>query len=127
MFNKLTVMGRLTKDPEITYTPSAVPICNISIAMSEKRKNEEKTIFLDVTFFEKTAETVMEYFKKGDPILIDGKLSQDQWEKDGQKRSKFKMIANTFTFIPRTQDRDLPPQSAQSMPPIPEKDDNLPF
>ncbi len=112
MFNKLVCMGRLTRDLEMITTAGGTVIANGSIAMSEKVKGEEKTVFLDVTFFGKTAEIVSEYFKKGDPILLDGKLSQDNWEKDGKRYSKLKMIANGFSFIPRTNDNGTGASSA---------------
>ena len=102
MYNKLICMGRFTRDLEVKTTTMGTVIANGSIAMSEKIKGEEKTVFLDVTFFGKTAEIVAQYFHKGDPILIDGKLTQDNWEKDGKKYSKLKMIGNGFSFIPKT-------------------------
>jgi len=106
-FNKVILMGNLTRDPELTYTPQGAAVCKFGIAMNEKWTNKqtgqanEKVHFVDITTWAKTAETVAQYFHKGDPILIEGKLQQDRWEdqQTGQKRNKLYVVAERFSFV----------------------------
>jgi len=105
-FNKVILMGNLTRDPELSYTPQGSAVCKFGIAMNEKWTNkqtgqaQEKVHFVDITAWAKTAETVAEYFHKGDPILVDGKLQQDRWEdQQGQKRNKLYVVLERFSFV----------------------------
>jgi len=112
-FNKLIVMGNLTRDPELTFTPSNVPICKGGIAMNDKYttkdgEKREEVCFLDYVLFGKQAETFNTYMQKGKPVLLEGSLKLDQWEtEDGQKRSKHNMKVDRFTFV-----AEAPQQSA---------------
>ncbi|MEM7235176.1 MAG: single-stranded DNA-binding protein [Planctomycetota bacterium] len=105
-YNKVLLMGRLTRDPELKYTQQGVPLCEIGIAVNrdfagrdggERRK---ETTFVDITFWRRRAEVISQYFKKGEPIFIEGRLSLDSWEgQDGQKRSKLRVVGDTFEFV----------------------------
>jgi single-strand DNA-binding protein len=103
-FNRVILMGRLTRDPEVRYIPSGMAVSEIGLAVSDKRKNAkgewvEETTFVDVTLWGRTAEVVNEYLSKGSPIFIEGRLKLDQWESDGQKRSKLRVVGERFQFV----------------------------
>ena len=96
-FNRVILVGNLTRDPELRYTPSGTPVCDIGLAVNDKRKNPngewiEETTFVDVTLWARTAEVASEYLGKGSQVLIEGRLKLDTWETDGQKRSKLKVV-----------------------------------
>ena len=105
-YNRVQLAGNLTRDPEIKYLPSGVPIASFTIASTRKWKSEsgekkEETAFVDCTAFGKTAEVIVQYHKKGHPIFIEGRLKLDQWDDktSGQKRSKLTVIAESFQFL----------------------------
>ncbi len=94
-FNKVILMGNLTRDPELRYTSKGMAIAKIGMAINRKWKNEagemkEEVTFVDVDAFGRQAENIGQYFKKGRPIFIEGRLKLDQWDdkQTGQKRSK---------------------------------------
>ena len=93
-FNKVLIMGRLTRDPELRYTPSNTPVADFGFAMSEVFKNKagetvEQTCFVDVVVWGRQAETANEFLKKGSPAFIEGRLQFEQWEtQQGEKRNK---------------------------------------
>lgn len=100
------LMGNLTRDPEIKYLPKGTAICQIGLAVNRVWSNEagekqEETTFVDVEFFGKKAEVIVEYFNKGKPIYVEGRLKLDQWDDktSGQKKSKLKVVGETFEFI----------------------------
>lgn len=101
--NVVILGGNLTKDVEIKYTPNGTAICDFSIANNRKYKSgdevKEEVSFIGLTAFGKTAETINQYFKKGSPILIEGRIKTDTWEKDGKKQSKTKVLVERFHFI----------------------------
>ncbi len=106
-------MGNLTRDPEMRYTTSGIAIANISLAVNRKWYNEAREIQEEVTFvtvdaFGKQAETIGQYFKRGNPILMEGRLRQDQWvdKQTGQKRSQLKVVLENFRFLPSGQSRE---------------------
>ena len=106
-------MGNLTRDPELRYTPSGTAIAKIGMAVSRKWYNETREIQEEVTFvyvdaFGKRAETIGQYLKKGNPILVEGYLRLDQWEdkQTGQKRSQLKVVLENFQFLPSGQNRE---------------------
>jgi single-strand DNA-binding protein len=103
-FNRVILMGRLTRDPEIRYIPSGMAVSEIGLAVSDRRKNGkgewvEETTFVEVTLWGRTAEVVNEYLSKGSPIFIEGRLKFDQWETDGQKRSKLRVVGERMQFV----------------------------
>lgn len=103
--NKAFLMGNLTRDPEMRYTPSGTAIASFGIAINRKWKGaddeaKEETCFVEISMFGKRGEIISENFSKGDPIFIAGRLQFQQWEtKDGQKRSALKVVAEDFQFI----------------------------
>lgn len=135
-FNKVILLGNITRDPEMRTTGSGKSVCDIGLAINEKRGGEEYTSFFDVTAWNKTAEIVAEYCRKGSPVLVEGRLVQDRWEQDGNKRSKVKVVAERVRFLGRqsaTSDEvqdprqgDESPQEPTSTPEQGEKE-NAPF
>lgn len=103
--NKVMIMGNLTRDPELRYTPSNTPVVQIGIAVNRRwRSNEgeqqEETTFIDCEGWGRTAEVINEYLRKGRPIFVEGRLKLDQWDdKEGNKRSKLKVVIETFQFV----------------------------
>ncbi|HMA99901.1 MAG TPA: single-stranded DNA-binding protein [Spirochaetota bacterium] len=97
--NVVTVVGRLTRDPELSYTPqNQTPVCRFSVANNRGGQNNEVNFF-DITAWNKTATTCSQYLKKGRQVVVQGRLQQDRFEdKNGQKRSKVKIIANFVQF-----------------------------
>ena len=102
--NKVFLMGRLTRDPELRYTPQGTAVAEFGLAVNRVynsgNERKEETLFIDVTVWQKRAETVTKYLKKGRPVFIEGRLSMDRWEgQDGQKRTRYRVIAEQFQFI----------------------------
>ena len=102
-YNKVMLMGHLVRDPELKYIPSGAAVCEFSVAVNNKFKSgdewKDKTAFLDVIAWSKTAENIVKFFFKGSPIFIEGRLEQDRWEADGKKRSKIKVVLEKFEFV----------------------------
>jgi single-strand DNA-binding protein len=105
-FNKVILVGNLTRDPELRYTPKGTAIAKIGIAVNRVWTNEagekkEEVTFVDVDVFGRTAENVGQYMRKGRPILIEGRLRLDQWDdkQTGQKKSKLGVVAETVQFL----------------------------
>lgn len=105
--NKVFLMGNLTRDPEVRYIPSGTAVADLGVAVNERYKDRdsgewrEKPVFVDVTVWRRQAETCAEYLSKGSPVMIEGRLQLDQWEnKEGQKRSKLKVLADRVQFLP---------------------------
>ncbi len=103
-YNKVILMGNLTRDPELRYTPNGTAVATLSLAVNRRYKvneeSREETDFFDIVVFGKQAENCSEYLKKGRPILVDGRLSQRRWETDeGQKRNKVEVVAFTVQFL----------------------------
>jgi single-strand DNA-binding protein len=103
-FNKVILMGNLTRDVEIRYIPSGMAVAEVGLAVNDRRKGQngewvEETTFVDVTLWGRQAEIAGEYLSKGSPVLIEGRLKLDQWEKDGQKRSKLRVVAENMRML----------------------------
>lgn len=104
-FNKVILAGNLTRDPQLSTLPSGTAVCELSVACNRKWKGkdgseQEEVAFVDVRTFGKQAEIVNQYFTKGKPILVEGRLKFDEWQgKDGGKRSKLYVVMEQFTFI----------------------------
>lgn len=104
--NKVLLMGNLTRDPEVRYTPKGTAVAELGIAVNriysgENGEKREETTFVDVTVWGRTAENVGEYLKKGRPVFIEGRLQLDSWEdkQSGQKRNKLKVVADNVQFL----------------------------
>jgi single-strand DNA-binding protein len=103
-FNQVTLMGNLTRDPEVRQIPSGQSVCSFSLALNRSFKDkegnwQEATDFVDVVAWGPLGERVAQYVTKGRPVLVSGRLQSRQWEQDGQKRNKLEVIANDVTFL----------------------------
>jgi single-strand DNA-binding protein len=102
--NRVILLGNLTRDPEVRYTPSGTAVGDLRLAVSRKFKtaegeNKEETCFVGVTVWGRQAETCAEYLSKGSPALIEGRLKYDEWEKDGQKQNRLTVVAERVQFV----------------------------
>jgi single-strand DNA-binding protein len=104
-FNRVILLGNLTRDPELRYIPSGTAVTEIGLAVNDRRKAAngewvDETTFVDVTLWGRTAEIATEYLSKGSPVLIEGRLKLDSWQdKDGQKRSKLRVIGERMQMV----------------------------
>ena len=104
-FNRVVLMGNVTRDVEVRYLPSGAAVCELTLAVNDRRKNPQgnwvnEASFFDVTLWNRTAEIAGEYLQKGAPVLIEGKLRQESWtQEDGQKRSKIRVIADQMVLL----------------------------
>lgn len=105
-FNKVILVGNLTRDPELRYTPKGTAIAKLGLAVNrvwttEGGEKKEEVTFVDVDVFGRTAENVGQYMRKGRPILIEGRLRLEQWDdkQTGQKRSRLGVVAETVQFL----------------------------
>lgn len=106
-YNKVLLMGNLTRDPEMRVLPSNMPVASFGLAVNDRFKSkqtdqwEERPNFIDCEAFGKTAENIAKFFSKGKPIFVEGKLRFEQWEdkQSGAKRSKIKVVCDTFQFV----------------------------
>jgi single-strand DNA-binding protein len=108
-FNKVILIGNLTRNPELRYTPSGTPVASLGLAVSRRYKQgddlKEEVCFVDIVVFGKQAEHCGQYLSKGNGVIVDGRLQQRRWEtEDGQKRSKHEVVAQTVTFLPKRGD-----------------------
>ncbi|MEM8946399.1 MAG: single-stranded DNA-binding protein [Planctomycetota bacterium] len=138
-YNRVVLLGNLTRDPELRYIPSGTAVSEIGLAVNDRvKKNDQwvdETTFVDITLWGRTAEVANEYLSKGSSILIEGRLKLDTWEKDGQKRSKLRVVADKMQMVggrggggsraggaPQS-DNASAPTTEPSMPPA----DEIPF
>ena len=104
-YNKVIMLGNLTRDPQLLYTPSQTAVVDFGLATNRKWTDKsgqpkEEVCFVDLTAFGKTGENINKYCKKGDPLLVEGRLTFDTWQApDGTKRSKHKVTVERFSFI----------------------------
>lgn len=102
-FSVVVLVGNLTRDAQLKYTPSGFPIASFSIAINTRRKQGDQYVdeasFFDVELLGKTAESLNQYLTKGKLIGVEGELRQDRWEQDGQSRSKVKIVANKVQLL----------------------------
>lgn len=103
-FNQVTLMGNLTRDPELRTTPNGASVCSFSLALNRSYKNAEGnwtevTDYVDIVAWGPLGERVAQYLTKGRPALVSGRLQSRSWEQDGAKRSKVEVVANDVTFL----------------------------
>lgn len=108
-YNKVILLGNLTRNPELRYTPSGTPVATLGLAVSRRYRQgedlKEEVCFVDIVVFGKQAEHCGQYLSKGNGVIVDGRLQQRRWEtEDGQKRSKHEVVAQTVTFMPKRSD-----------------------
>jgi single-strand DNA-binding protein len=145
-FNKVILLGNLTRDPEVRYTPKGTAVTDLGLAVNrtytaDNGEKREEVTFVDVTFWGRTAEVAGEYLKKGRPVFVEGRLQLDSWDDktSGQKRTKLKVIGENMQMLgaPRGGggggDEDGGPRSSRPAPPpkaaVPSApdDDEIPF
>jgi single-strand DNA-binding protein len=150
-FNKVILLGNLTRDPEVRYTPKGTAVTDLGLAVNrtytaDNGEKREEVTFVDVTFWGRTAEVAGEYLKKGRPVFIEGRLQLDSWDdkQSGQKRTKLKVIGENMQMLgaprgaggssggdeesssaPRSSSRSVPPPKAAA--PSQPDDDEIPF
>ncbi|MDX1926795.1 MAG: single-stranded DNA-binding protein [Pirellulaceae bacterium] len=103
-YNRVILMGNLTRDIVLRYTPAGTPVTEVGLAINDRRKGQngewiDETTFVDVTFWGRTAEVAAEYLSKGSPVFIEGHLKLDKWEKDGQKNYKLRVVCDRMQMI----------------------------
>ena len=130
-YNRVILMGNLTRDPQLRYLPNNTAVCEFGIAANRRFRDrdgnqKEEVCFVDVTAWGRQAETINQYMGKGRPILVEGRLKFDQWTgQDGQRRSKLTVVAENFQFVGSREgsggggggsydQRSGPPQGGQS-------------
>jgi single-strand DNA-binding protein len=149
-FNKVILLGNLTRDPEVRYTPKGTAVTDLGLAVNrtytaDNGEKREEVTFVDVTFWGRTAEVAGEYLKKGRPVFVEGRLQLDTWDdkQSGQKRSKLKVIGENMQMLgaprgaggggggdeessgaPRSSSKSAPPPKAAPSAP---DDDEIPF
>jgi single-strand DNA-binding protein len=131
-FNKVILVGNLGRDPELRYTPQGTPVCNFSVATSEKRKDktgemQETTTWFKVTLFGRQAETASQYLVKGKPVYIEGRLKLSEWtDKDGKTRATLEVTATDMQFIGGNRSDESSPTPSKSLPQSGAVDDREP-
>ncbi|MDY5583197.1 single-stranded DNA-binding protein [Opitutia bacterium KCR 482] len=105
-FNKVILMGNLTRDPELRQTQNGTSVCRFAIAVNRSFNSQDgslrdETCFVEIDCFGKSAENIARFFTKGKPILVEGRLRQDTWEdkQTGQKRTKLMVVLERFEFV----------------------------
>ena len=114
-FNKVILLGNLTRDPELRYTPNGTPVATFGMATNRRSgqgdERREDVCFVDIVVFGREAETASEFLSKGRAALIEGRLQWRSWEgQDGQKRSKHEVVAERIQFMPRGREEGMEPQ-----------------
>jgi single-strand DNA-binding protein len=147
-YNKVMLMGNLTRDPQLSYTPNQLAVVDFGLAINRKWKGQdgtmhEDTCFVDCTCFGRQAENINKYLSKGRPVFVEGRLTYDSWTaQDGTKRSKLKVTVENFQFLPtggqggggggnsyRDQSRSTSPSPDHGGSQVPPQggDDDIPF
>jgi len=108
-FNQVTLMGNLTRDPNLKYTTNQTPVVEFGMAVNHTFKKSdgsqgEEVCFVECQMYGKRAEVVSKYFSKGSQIFVQGRLKLEQWEKDGEPKSRIRVLAERFEFIGKRED-----------------------
>lgn len=144
-FNKVILLGNLTRDPEVRYTPKGSAVCDLGLAVNrnytlDSGEKREEVTFVDVVLWARLAEIAGEYLKKGRPVFIEGRLQMDSWDdkQTGQKRTKIRVVGETMQLLGsrpsgggggESQETERPPRPAEKAAPAAkaEPDDEIPF
>ena len=112
-YNKVILMGHLVRDPELRVTGGGVNVGSFSLAINTRAKDDKESVsYIDCIAFGKQADFVKEYLTKGLPIHVEGRLQQNRWEQEGQKRSKIEVIVERLTFVgARKNGENTPPEA----------------
>jgi single-strand DNA-binding protein len=106
-FNRVVLAGNLTRDPELRFTNDGIPVCSFGLAVNRVRSRSEEVDFFNISAWRELGETIANYKKKGDPILLEGRLQYRTWEaQDGSKRSAIDIVADNVQFLGRPGDSD---------------------
>ena len=112
-FNRVILMGNLTRDPELRYTPSGLAVAHFGLAVnrrytSKEGEKREEVDFFDIEAWDRQAELSSEYLNRGSGVFLEGRLKQDRWEDEsGNKRSRMKIVATTIQFLPKRMDENV--------------------
>lgn len=103
-FNRVILIGNLTRDVELKYLPSGMAVTELGLAVNDRRKGQngewvDEAVFVDVTLWGRTAEIAAEYVSKGSPLFVEGRLKYDSWEKDGKKFSKLRVVGERIQLL----------------------------
>lgn len=126
-YNKVILVGNLTRDPQLAYLPSQTPVCEFGIAVNRRWKGangqqREETCFIDCRCYGKQAETFKQHMSKGRCVLIEGRLQLDTWEgQDGQRHSKHRIAVQSFQFLDQSGKARQQAKPAPETPPAPEE------
>ena len=134
-YNRVILMGNITRDIELRYTQGGTAVTELGLAVNDRRKNPagewvDEATFVDVTLWGRTAEIAGQYLGKGSPVLIEGRLKLDMWEKDGQKRNKLKVVGEKLQMLGSKKDsaNEYSEPSKQDKPEVQyDEDDDIPF
>lgn len=132
-YNKVILIGNLTRDPQMTYLPSQTAVVEIGLAVNRKWKAsdgtaKEEVCFVDARAYGKQAETINQYCHKGDTLMVEGRLTLDTWEaKDGTKRSKHRVTVEQFHFGDKRAKADAGAPAESDPPPPAQSTDSIPF
>jgi single-strand DNA-binding protein len=118
-FNKVILVGNVTRDIELRQIGSGSSVCDLGLAVNDRKKTQsgewvDETTFVDVTLWNKTAEIAAQYLGKGSPVLIEGKLKLESWETDGQKRTKLKVVGDRMQMLGSKKSESVPAQASRS-------------
>jgi single-strand DNA-binding protein len=132
MYNKVFLIGNLTKDPELRYTPSGIPVVRFTVAVNRpSAKNEKGEVdFINVVAWRRLAEICGEYLKKGRPVSIEGRLQIRAYEKDGEKKTFAEVVADGMQMLGRREGASGPASTAPGETPAPGTtagEDEIPF
>lgn len=129
-YNKVMLLGNLTRDPQLSYLPSQTAVVEIGIATNRKfKKNDgsqgEEVCFVDCIMFGKRAEVINKYLGKGDPLFLEGRLKFESWQgQDGKKHSKLKVLIENFEFVGGRQNDNSQQSNGETFPGDEKKDEN---
>lgn len=127
-FNQVTLMGNLTKDPEVSTTPGGQSVGKFSLALNRRYKDDngwkESTDYVDIVCWGNLAERNKEYLSKGRPVLVSGRIQSRSWEQDGQKRSKVEVVASDVVYLGSKENKET---VLKNIPDEPINMDDIPF
>mgnify|MGYP003633971344 CR=1 FL=1 len=139
-FNRVILVGNLTRDVELKTIPSGTSVCEIGLAVNEKEKRGEEWVevatFVDITLWGRTAEVAAEYLSKGASVLVEGRLKLDTWEQEGNKRSKLRVVGEKLQMLggksgggqqQQQSNQQAPSQRVQQEIPGANASDDIPF